>query len=316
MPASDTQIHLARIEQALAADAAARSALVASWSRSANVHGLDPARHSRHERLTATEFRMARERLEGLLRVAGPTLDRLFHLVSGMGACVLLADRDGIPLDRRGRAADDRDFEDCGLWTGTVWSEARAGTNGIGTCLAEERAVTIHRDQHFFSAHIALSCTSAPIHDAEGSLAAVIDVSSTRSEVTRDVAALIGRSVTDAARQIETDLFHARFPNERMVLVPGADRTSQRAILAVDADELVVGATRAARLHFGLRGDLARAPVPAADLLGILAHESPDAAERAVLNRALARAGGNVSAAARSLGLSRATLHRRLGRRN
>jgi transcriptional regulator of acetoin/glycerol metabolism len=34
-----------------------------------------------------------------------------------------------------------------------------------------------------------------------------------------------------------------------------------------------------------------------------------------VLTRALARSGGNVSAAARALGLSRATLHRKLERR-
>ncbi len=37
-------------------------------------------------------------------------------------------------------------------------------------------------------------------------------------------------------------------------------------------------------------------------------------AERAALQRALARAGGNVSAAAQQLGISRATLHRKLAR--
>jgi len=37
-------------------------------------------------------------------------------------------------------------------------------------------------------------------------------------------------------------------------------------------------------------------------------------AERAVVQRALARASGNVAAAARLLGVSRATLHRKLNR--
>jgi transcriptional regulator of acetoin/glycerol metabolism len=40
--------------------------------------------------------------------------------------------------------------------------------------------------------------------------------------------------------------------------------------------------------------------------------DSIDAAERAVLQRALARAGGNVSKAAKNLNLSRATLHRKI----
>ena len=35
---------------------------------------------------------------------------------------------------------------------GHRWSEESVGTNGIGTCLVEQRALTIHRDQHFFDA--------------------------------------------------------------------------------------------------------------------------------------------------------------------
>ena len=89
-----------------------------------------------------------------------------------------IVDRNGVPLERRGNPGEDRDFERAGLWTGTIWSEREAGTNGIGTCIVEGRAVTIHRDQHFLTAHTGLSCTSAPIHDAEGRLTAVLDVSS------------------------------------------------------------------------------------------------------------------------------------------
>jgi transcriptional regulator of acetoin/glycerol metabolism len=42
--------------------------------------------------------------------------------------------------------------------------------------------------------------------------------------------------------------------------------------------------------------------------------EELERAERGVLQRALARCGGNVSAAAKTLGISRATLHRKLHR--
>ncbi|MGX1011930.1 transcriptional regulator of acetoin/glycerol metabolism [Bradyrhizobium japonicum] len=56
-------------------------------------------------------------------------------------------------------------------------------------------------------------------------------------------------------------------------------------------------------------------PVPAADLLGgEPAHDQLAGGQRAVLQRALLRAGGNVSAAAKALGVSRATLHRKLKR--
>nr|WP_091297884.1 GAF domain-containing protein [Gemmobacter aquatilis] len=312
--AKDARSHQAFVEAALAAGEAARSAIVASWSRSWRLHGLEPARRHPGDRLTGTEFAQLREALEPMLNTARPSLDRLFQAVGGLGACVILADRNGVPMERRGNSGEDADFEAMGLWTGTLWSEAAAGTNGIGTCLAEGRAVTIHRDQHFLSANTALSCMSAPVHDAEGALVAVLDVSSAKPDLSEGVAALISHSVSDTARRIESDLFRAAYPEARLMIVPGLDRGAG-ALLAVDADELVIGATRAARAHFGLKGDLTSRPVPAADLLGIASASTLEEGERAVMARALARAGGNVSAAARDLGISRATFHRKLGAR-
>ncbi len=304
--------HEAAVAAALAKGGAARSSVLASWKRSANVHGLDPSHRTRRDRLTEAELRALLDRLGPLVQAAGPTLDRLFQAVGTLGGCVILASDEGIPVDRRGRSAHDREFQENGLWTGTVWSEAAAGTNGIGTCLAEGRAVTIHRDQHFLSANIGLSCSSAPVHDAEGKLIAVLDVSTAGTATSEALAGLISNAVGDAVRRIESDLFHAAFPKARLMMAPGVDRT-QGAILAVDGDELVIGATRAARLHFGLKGDLARKPVPAADLLGLDTPSTLEDGERAVMARALARAGGNASAAARALGISRATFHRKLG---
>ena len=176
-------LHATRVEAALAAGQAARSAIAASWARSVRVHGLDPTRHQRQTRLTDRELRAAQDGLGALLATAAPHLDRLFQVVGGLGACVVLADAAGLAVDRRGNRTEDADFAGAGLWTGAYWSEAEAGTNGIGTCLAEGRPVTIHRDQHFLACNIGLSCSSAPIHDVQGRLAAVIDVSTARSDL-------------------------------------------------------------------------------------------------------------------------------------
>jgi transcriptional regulator of acetoin/glycerol metabolism len=305
-----TAAHASRIETAITGGQAARSSLAASWARSARLHRLDPADRVHDVRVTERELALARERLDALLPMAAPHLDRLFQVVGGLGGCVVLADSTGVAVERRGFTGDDAGFAQAGLWTGTEWSEARAGTNGIGTCLVEGRAVTIHRDQHFLARNTGLSCSSAPVYGAEGELAAVIDVSTARPDLPDAVAGLIGSTVAEAARKVETDLFQARFPRARMVLVPGLDR-GLGAVLAVDADDLVIGATRAARVHLGLDGGL---PRPLSDVLGVETHDSIAAAERAVLTRALVRADGNVSAAARALGLSRATMHRKLGR--
>jgi transcriptional regulator of acetoin/glycerol metabolism len=306
-------LHVTRVELAIRSGQAARSPVAASWARSARLHHLDPSAARLDNRLTDGELALARERMGVLLPTAAPHLDRLFQTVSGLGACIVLADTEGVALVRRGNPGDDGDFASAGLWTGTAWSEAHAGTNGIGTCLIEARPVTIHRDQHFLARNIALSCSSAPIFGPEGELMAVIDVSTARPDLPEAVSGLLCATVSDAARRVEVELFGQRFPNARLVLVPGTERSSG-AVLAVDCHELVIGATRGARQQLGLSGDLAAVPRPLPDVLGEGADDGFDEAERAVIARALARTNGNVSAAARDLGLSRATLHRKLNR--
>ncbi|WP_445679785.1 GAF domain-containing protein [Radicibacter daui] len=304
--------HAAVIEAAVSSDAAATSALVASWTRCSNLHHLDPSADTDPTRLGERELSQARGRLEPLIAVAQPCLDRLYQAVGGSGCCVLLADSDGVPVERRGSSVDDANFRAWGLWPGAIWSEESEGTNGIGTCLVEQRPVLIHRDQHFFTRNTGLSCTTAPIHDHEGRLVAALDVSSCRADFTEGFAQLTAMAVADAAMRIEAENFRRAFPGARIQLVPGR---SSAALIAIDRDDLVVGATRSARLALGITDQRLKRPLPAADLTGEGQEGAVlESAERAALQRALARAGGNVSAAASTLGISRATLHRKLAR--
>jgi transcriptional regulator of acetoin/glycerol metabolism len=291
----------------------ATSALAASWRRSLLKHGLDPSDARRPERLTFEELSQRRQAMDPFLRVAGPQLDQLFNLVGLSGCNVLLTDANGVVLDQRVNGADAEQFRDWGLWQGAIWSEAAQGTNGIGTCLAEGRQVTIHRNEHFHTRNTAMSCMDAPIWGPDGLLLAALDVSSARADQTERYNRLISAQVAQTARAIEAVFFRASFPDARIVV---ADDTPDAAVLlAVDKNDLAIGATRAARRALGLEREGAIRPRPAADLLGRGDDLTGfDKAERAAVARALARTDGNVSAAARALGIGRATLYRRMAR--
>lgn len=306
--------HADKVQGAIRSGEAATSALVASWQRSASLHQLDPAERRLPNRLSERELTVARQRIEPLLRAAQTSLDRLYLAVGGMGGCVLLADRDGIPVERRGAVGDDGTFEDWGLWTGCVWSEESEGTNGIGTCLVEQRVLTIHRDQHFFTRNTALSCTTAPIYDHEGQLVAALDVSSCRTDQTEELVNLVAMAVSEATRRIEAENFRLAYPNARILVAP-TEGWSPNALFAVGRDDIVIGATRAARHAYRHHDALIGQPLPLGNLSGETRFDDGlRHAERIILERALLRSGGNVTAAARQLGVSRATLHRKLGK--
>ena len=294
------------------ASAAARSAVAASWIRSLNDYGLDPEQSGPPVGVDGAVLAASRERLAPLLRAAQSPLDRLFGTVGDAGCCVLLTDDAGVPLERRGAAADDDTFRAWGLWTGMRWDEPFEGTNGVGTCLAEGRPMTIHRDQHFYTRNIGLSCTVAPVHDHAGQIVGALDVSSCRRDLDAAMLGLIVSAVADTARRIEAANFRQVYHRQRITLSPDGDAG---ALLAIDRDDFVVGASRAARRLHGITEDQLAAGLPAGQIFGTQDDdEDLRTAERAALQRALARSGGNVTAAARRLGVSRATMHRKLSR--
>lgn len=321
---AETRLHADIVlSAALSANGPARSPVAASWWRSHVQYGLDPAGPARRqaERTTRTELRQRRQRADFLLHMAANRLDRLFRCVAQSGCGVFLSDQDGYVLDGRWRNGDASSFENWGLMPGCNWSEAAVGTNGIGTCLAEERSLIIHQDEHFLERNIAMSCMDAPIHGPDGQLMGALDVSSARSDQTAVANQMIAALVRQAARQIEADCFRHSHHGQRIILVGEAEDpgepsdTAVTALVAVNEDDLVIGATRAARNILGLKTVGAFSPLPADDLIS--AKTQPGgfwSAERSTIVKALARQNGNISSAARELGIGRATLYRRMKR--
>ncbi len=295
------------------ASSAAVSPIAASWCRSALRHRLDPASPPKRDLIGAAALAQRRAEREPLLAVAAPVLDQMFRSVGRSGCGVMLSDAEGVILERRVAESDGEIFARAGLSEGARWGEDAEGTNGIGTCLFERQPVVIHRDQHFASRNIGISCMDAPVHDPHGQLVAALDVSSCRDDHGPALAEMIAGLVREAARRIERDYFCRHFADARIIFLAD-DAASGTALLATDRDGLVVGATRAARLKLGLGEARFIEPRPVEQLLGSREAPSFGDGDRAVLRRALAQAGGNASEAARLLGIGRATLYRRMAR--
>lgn len=224
----------------------------ASWRRSANRHGIDPLDGRRPRILTSYELEQLRAPVENLIHCARDEIDRLYKIVREAGYTVLFCEPTGVAVEHRGEDADANRFAHLGIWLGGVWSEEIEGTNGIGTCIAEERPVIVQKSQHFRARHSNLSCSGAPIFDVDGRLIAVLDVSTFDPEISARAHALTGPLTVSSAGAIEERLFRERFRQEWVIAVAPPAGDAQGMLLAVDGDQQVVGANRAARAWLGL----------------------------------------------------------------
>jgi transcriptional regulator of acetoin/glycerol metabolism/AraC-like DNA-binding protein len=218
-----------------------------SWQRSAKKHGIDPVDSSPPRILTQNELKDSREPLDKLIFIAQEEIDQLYKVVREAGYAALFCDSAGVAVEHRGENARASQFEYWGTWLGGVWSEEVEGTNGIGTCIVEERPITIHKSQHFRSRHINLSCSGAPVFGVDGRLVAVLDVSAIDPELSERAHALTGALTTKSARAIEERFFREQFHREWIVAVVPPEGRSIGLLMAVDGDQRIVGVNRAAR---------------------------------------------------------------------
>src|SRR6201997_2202680 len=194
-----------------------------SWQRSARKYAIDADSSEAPRILMSRELEGLREPLDELILSAQEEIDRLYKVVREAGYTLLFCNSTGVAVEHRGDEGDASRFKYWGTWLGGVWSEELEGTNGIGTCIAEERPVTVHRGQHYRSRHIDLSCSGAPVFGVDGRLLAVLDVSAIDPQLSEGAHALTGALTVKSARAIEERYFRDHFRRQWIVLVAPPD---------------------------------------------------------------------------------------------
>ena len=206
-----------------------------SWRRCIDGHKLDPTVLRPAVIVEDGRLREHREAMEELLRTARFGVEALYSQISGLGYLLLLTDQNGITLDYIGDSAVSEKARSAGLHHGFDWSETLAGTNGVGTAIATGEALVVHKSDHFDATHIPLTCTAAPIFDAAGKLAAVLDVAALTSPEEKSSQFLALQMVKNFAHRIEAaNLIRSCSRNWIVKL------TSNRALAEVDTEYVLV----------------------------------------------------------------------------
>ncbi|NHN85259.1 Fis family transcriptional regulator [Acetobacter musti] len=282
-----------------------------SWERCEGDWKLDPSQGWKADVLSGAEFRHVSGRSATLVQVAMPEMRRLFGLVQGLGLMALLADPDAMIL---ARCIDETHQPLCRrleLREGALWNESEAGTNGIGTAVRDCCPLFLGEGEHWRFCFSLLASYAVPIFDAQGGVAGAINLAAFNGNETRPAAPLVLDAVMQAGRRIEEQLFRARYTGGRVLTLGPADGCSSP-LVSINDDGEITGATHAARVLTGWTdATIGEHPKLLTEL------EAGEAlsfqkAEESVIRSALALSKGNAAATARSLGISRATLYRKM----
>ena len=242
-----------------------------SWRRCANEHALDPAMRPDVRIETHSRLRECRQQVEEHLHVARAGMEQLYKHVSDLGYVLLLTDAEGVTLDFIGNDTWDAPLRRAGLALGANWNEIHAGTNGIGTCIAEQSTVICDREDHFYIGHIGLSCTSTPLYDPDGAFMGALDVSALSSPDRRESLHLARHLTVLHARMIEDANFIRQFRAHwilRLGTVGPLVDVCGELMLAVDRDGRIVGANSGARQQLRLLESLHTRDEARAQLVG------------------------------------------------
>ena len=180
-----------------------RSLILDSWQR-CHAMNVNPSRRCAPLAIAReSQLHQLREANELLVRATRSVMDRLTNFLADSGYVVVLSDAKGRLLDVIGDAMIRRRLARIDFVPGGNWSEAAAGTNAIGTALADRHVVQLMAAEHYCDGWQDLTCTAAPIrHPFTGEVLGVLDVTGNY----RLIRSFLTNSLAAAALEVQQEL--------------------------------------------------------------------------------------------------------------
>lgn len=239
-----------------------------------------------------------KERHRNLIALATPVMELVFEQLRNSQRMIVLSDATGVIL----RTLGDNDFlaraQKLAVLPGVSWAEDHKGTNAIGTALINQAPVTVNGPQHYIAANAFLTCSAAPIYGPFGEIVGVLDITGDHRNYQPDMLAMARLS----ALMIENHLLRGCVP-PGSYLRPRTDQAIQSIRGSVPP---------ALRVHH----DKHKFDGVVADNHSdtSMASASLETLETNAIKQAIVTHKGNISAAAKQLGISRNTLYRKMKR--
>ena len=154
-----------------------RPLIVESWRRCCAMRVNPSLRYAPLAVTHEVQLRHLREASQLLMHAAHPVMSHLCDFLADSGYVIVLSDAEGCLLEVVGDAGARRRLARIDFVPGGDWSEGAAGTNALGTALADGHVVQLLGAEHYCTGWQDLTCTAAPIrHPLSGEIMGILDV--------------------------------------------------------------------------------------------------------------------------------------------
>ncbi|MQW88221.1 sigma-54-dependent Fis family transcriptional regulator [Sinorhizobium saheli] len=239
--------HFRVIERAVLSGSEKTNWRTESWARCLQDYKLDPSRANLVE-LTQQEIREQTDAFDNDIALAAGELESTLGMIEGGGYSAHLANRNGVIIAER--KSRDSAFYLSSDRVGMVWTEEVGGTNGIGTSLKQLTPTAVYLTDHFFADLTGGACAAAPFFGPDGTVLGIVNLSTRNPGLPQLAHRVVFGVAQITAERLETSYFTNHF-RRFYTLVISLEQKSP-AIIAVDSDFKIVGATRHARAAFRL----------------------------------------------------------------
>lgn len=187
-----------------------------SWIRSKAL-GINP-RNPVVSHLSDEDLEKLRKKNRDMIRFAQPLMDKLLSLAKDTVNIMSLHDKNGYMLAIAHHDTPQGNWRETIFRPGVRWAEEDVGTNGVGLALNMDAPVQIFGAEHYSYMQREITCSAAPIHNTDGSLIGILNVSGPFAAVDSHLLALVAYGAYSIESQI--NLLHSyEFINKTMDVI-------------------------------------------------------------------------------------------------
>ncbi|WP_319000949.1 sigma-54-dependent Fis family transcriptional regulator [Clostridium estertheticum] len=145
-----------------------------------------------------------------LLNVASRFMVTLYEFLKGSGFFIVLLDNECCILKIIGDEDVVEEALSLNMVVGAYMSENSIGTTAMGIAIKEQNPIQISEKEHFIVAYQRWTCSAAPIHDVDGTIIGLLNLTGGREKVQKHTLGLIVSAVKCIENQINVEYINNR----------------------------------------------------------------------------------------------------------